>query len=59
MQDYVYPSVFFCYSLFFLFLIGAVFFMVRSFKHGYWGRNSEEAKYRMLEEEEDVESKHS
>ena len=52
MRDYVYPSIFFSYSLFFLFLIGAIFFMVRSIKHGYWGKNSEEAKYRMLEEDD-------
>ena len=58
MHDYVYPSIFFSYSLFFLFLIGAIFFMVRSIKHGYWGRDSEEAKYRMLEDD-DGDIKHS
>ncbi len=52
MKDYVYPSIFFSYSLFFMFLIGAIFFMVRSIKHGYWGKDSEEAKYRMLEDED-------
>jgi len=52
MRDYVYPSVFFCYLLFFLCVIGAAFFLVRSRKQGYWGKNSEEAKYRMLEEED-------
>jgi len=58
MHDYVYPSVFFCYSLFFLFVIGAAFFLLRSIKHGYWGKDSEEAKYRMLEDD-DGEIKHS
>jgi hypothetical protein len=33
-------------------LIGAIFFCFRSIKHGYWGKESEEAKYRMLEDEE-------
>lgn len=58
MHDYVYPSVFFCYSVFFLFVIGAAFFLVRSVKHGYWGKDSEEAKYQMLEDD-DGEIKHS
>lgn len=48
MRDYVYPSIFFSYSLFFMFLVGAIFFMVRSIRHGYWGKNSEEPKFRML-----------
>jgi len=41
MKDYVYPSIFFSYSLFFMFVIGAAFFLVRSIRHGYWGKNSE------------------
>ena len=53
MSDYVYPSIFFSYSLFFMFVIGAVFFLVRSIKHGYWSKDSEQAKYRMLEDEWD------
>ncbi len=52
MKDYVYPSIFFSYSLFFLFLVGAIFFMVRSIKHGYWGKESEAPKYRMLEDDD-------
>ena len=48
MQDYVYPSIFFSYFLFFLFLAGGIFFFVRSFRDGYWGRHSEGAKFRML-----------
>ncbi len=52
MRDYVYPSIFFSYSLFFLFVIGAAFFLIRSAKHGYWGKNSEDAKYRMLKDDE-------
>ncbi len=37
MGDYVYPSIFFSYFLFFLFLVGGIFFFVRSFRDGYWG----------------------
>ena len=53
MLDYVYPSIFFSYFLFFLMLAGALFFFVRSIKHGYWGRDSEEIKYRMLKDDAD------
>ena len=51
MQDYVYPSIFFAYSLFFLCLAGAIFFLVRSRRDGYWGDKSEDPKYRMLVDE--------
>jgi hypothetical protein len=50
--DYVYPSIFLSYFLFFLLACGALFFFIRSRKHGYWDRRSEDAKYRMLEDEE-------
>jgi hypothetical protein len=52
MSDYTYPSVFLAYFLFLLLGGGAVFFFVRSLRHGYWGRGSEEPKYRMLSDEE-------
>ena len=53
MRDYVYPSIFFAYFMFFLFLAGAIFFLVRSSKDGYWGKESEDPKYRMLGHDED------
>ena len=53
MHDYVYPSVFFAYFLFFLLLAGALYFFLRSLKDGYWGHDSEEIKYRMLEDDAD------
>ena len=53
MHDYVYPSVFLAYFMFFLFVIGALFFLVRSRHDGYWGRDSEDPKYRMLQDETD------
>jgi hypothetical protein len=52
MQDYSYPSIFFSYSLFFLFLVGGIFFLVRSLRDGYWGAHSEDVKYQMFEDEE-------
>ena len=51
MSDYSYPSVYFSYFLFALFAGGAVFFFIRSLKDGYLGPNSEEPKYRMLEDD--------
>jgi len=57
-HDYVYPSVFLAYLMFFLFLAGAIFFLVRSRHDGYWGDGSEDPKYRMLDEDNsDPESK--
>jgi hypothetical protein len=49
-MDYVYPSIFFSYFLFFIFLVGALFFFARSFRDGYWGGDSEETKFRMLKD---------
>lgn len=54
MRDYVYPSVFFAYFFFFLLLSGALFFFFRTMRDGYWGRESEEPKYRMMNEEEAI-----
>lgn len=48
MHDYVYPSVFLAYLMFFLFLAGAIFFLVRSRHDGYWGESGENPKYRMF-----------
>ncbi|MFM8394847.1 MAG: hypothetical protein ACKOB4_13075 [Acidobacteriota bacterium] len=54
MRDYVYPSVYFAYFYFFLLMVGALFFFFRTRKDGYWGRRSEEAKYRMMEDGEEI-----
>lgn len=53
MNDYSYPSVFFAYFLFFLLMGGAVYFFVRTFRDGYWGKESEEPKYRMMHDDEE------
>ncbi len=52
MRDYGYPSVFFAYFFFALLVAGALFFLIRSVKDGYWSEKSEDAKYRMLEDED-------
>lgn len=54
MRDYSYPSVYFAYFYFALLLAGALFFFFRSIKHGYWGEEAEEAKYRMLEDDDEI-----
>lgn len=53
MHDYVYPSIFLAYFMFFLFVAGAIFFLIRSRHDGYWGKDSEDPKYRMLNDEVD------
>lgn len=54
MRDYGYPSVFFAYFFFALLVAGALFFLIRSVKDGYWSEKSEEAKYRMLEDDDEM-----
>ena len=39
MTDYTYPSVFFAYFFFAICSGAAVYFFVRSWKDGYWGKN--------------------
>jgi hypothetical protein len=50
MSDYTWPSIFFSYAFFFISLGVAVFFCIRSWKHGYWKKSGEEIKYKMFEE---------
>lgn len=52
MTDYTYQSVYFAYLLFAVLAGGAVYFFIRSIKDGYLGRNSEEPKYRMLDDDQ-------
>ena len=54
-HDYVYPSVFLAYLMFFLCVACALYFLVRSARHGYWGKDSEDPKYRMLADEDNQE----
>ncbi|WP_109487395.1 hypothetical protein [Occallatibacter savannae] len=52
MTDATYASVYFSYFLFFLLAGGAVFFFVRSLRDGYLGSDSEEPKFRMMQDDE-------
>ena len=51
-MDYMYPSIFFAYFLFFLLTALTLFFLIRSRKHGYWGRRSDDPKYRMMQDDD-------
>jgi cytochrome c oxidase cbb3-type subunit 2 len=51
MQDYTYQSVLFAYLLFVIFFGLAAYFFFRTMKAGYWGKESEAPKYRMLEDD--------
>lgn len=53
MNDYTYPSIYFAY-LFFALMFGlAAYFFVKTLRDGYWGEKSEDAKYRMLQDQDD------
>jgi len=49
MNDYTWPSVYFAYLFFTISLGVAVYFFVRSWKDGYWGRDAEEVKYTVFD----------
>ena len=50
MNDYTWPSVYFAYFFFTISLGLAVFFFIRSWKDGYWTRESEEIKHVVFDE---------
>ncbi len=50
MEDYTYPSVYWMYSLMALFVVGAVFFLVKALRSGAVS-SDETPKYRMLEDD--------
>ncbi len=52
MIDYTYPSVYFAYFFFFIVASGALYFFLRTYKDGYWGKDAEDVKYKMLEDDE-------
>jgi hypothetical protein len=53
-MDYTYPSIFLSYLMFFIIFGGTAYFLFRSRGDGYWGGQSEEPKYRMLKDDEDL-----
>ena len=50
-MDYTWPSVYFAYLFFFIMFGLAVFFCVKTAKDGYWGKDGEDVKYRMFEDD--------
>ncbi len=51
MADYSWPSIFWMYSLMGLFVVGALFFLVKAIRSG--AMTSDEApKYRMMEDDD-------
>lgn len=48
MTDHTWPSVYFAYLFFGIMVALAVFFFVKSFKDGYWGKNAEDVKYQIF-----------
>lgn len=52
-MDYMYQSVFLSYFLFLVLTLLSLAWMIISFKGGYWGRNSEDPKYRMMQDDDD------
>ena len=50
-MDYTYQSIYFAYLFFFLMFALAVYFFVKSARDGYWGKEGEDIKYRMLEDD--------
>ncbi|HWC96200.1 MAG TPA: hypothetical protein VG456_05615 [Candidatus Sulfopaludibacter sp.] len=50
MSDYTWPSVYFAYFFFFLCLVLAVYFCLRSRKDGYWSKEGEDIKYHVFED---------
>jgi len=51
-MDYTYPSIFFAYLFFGLCVALGAYFLARSAKDGYWGKDGEDVKYRMLEDDD-------
>jgi hypothetical protein len=50
MNDYTWPSSYFAYLLFAICFFGAIFFSLRSWKDGYWGKHAEDVKFQVFED---------
>jgi len=49
MTDYTWPSIYFAYLFFALSALLALYFFVRSWKDGYWDKESEAIKFQVFE----------
>ena len=54
MSEYTWPSVYFAYFFFTISLGLAAYFFVRSWKDGYWGKDAEEVKYTIFDENDSL-----
>ncbi len=52
-MDYMYPSVFLAYFMFFVLTLLTLVWLIMSRKQGFWGKNSEEPKYRMMRDDDE------
>ncbi|MEQ1884787.1 MAG: hypothetical protein ABL967_06970 [Bryobacteraceae bacterium] len=48
-MDYEYPSMILAYGFFGGSVLLTLFFFVRSFKDGYWGKSAEDVKYQVFQ----------
>ena len=53
MNDYTWPSVYLANLMFFILFGGTGYFLFRTRHDGYFGKSSEEPKYRMLQDDDD------
>jgi hypothetical protein len=58
-MDYTWASVYFANLLFLIIFGGSAYFLIRSRKDGYFGKSSEEPKYRMLQDDDEFEERHN
>ena len=52
-MDYMYPSVYLAYFLFLVLTVLTLVWLIMSRKGGYWGKHSEDAKYRMMQDDDE------
>ncbi|MEQ1948244.1 MAG: hypothetical protein ABL995_13710 [Bryobacteraceae bacterium] len=50
-MDYMYPSMALAYGFFAVSVLLTLFFFIRSFKDGYWGRDAEDVKYQVFQDD--------
>jgi protein-S-isoprenylcysteine O-methyltransferase Ste14 len=51
-MDYMYPSVFLAYFLFAVLTLLTLYWLIRTWRAGFWG-SSEEPKYRMMQDDDE------
>jgi hypothetical protein len=51
MLDFIFAVSFLANLIFILIIVATGFFLIRSFKDGYWGKHGEDVKYQMFDED--------